>query len=132
MSHIFLSMSLPNLETLSLQLNQIGDEGMKSLSSAIASGSLRSLIILRLDGNKISDPGMIAFAEALKSPMGSLRSLTHLELGSNEISDPGMIAFSNAIRNGSLPALEQVVVQTGYENHPALVAACRPRGIRIG
>ena len=53
---------------------------MISLSDAIGKGSLRSMTSLHFDDNKISDPGMIAFAEALKSPMGSMGKLAYLYL----------------------------------------------------
>ena len=84
---------------------------------------------------------MIAFAEALKPtpnfPMGSMLNLGRSTSTGTTFGDAGMIAFAGAIKPtaedpiGSLPALERIVVQTGHENHPALVAACKPRGIEM-
>ena len=41
--------SLGSLQTLWLSVNQIGDDGIKSLTTAVASGSLRSLQTLYVD-----------------------------------------------------------------------------------
>ena len=98
---------------------------MISLSDAIGKGSLRSLTSLRFDDNKISDPGMIAFAEALKSPMGSMGKLAYLSLDGNQIGDEGMVAFSAAISSGSLASLTGLVVND--KEHPQLKAACHQR-----
>ena len=103
---------------------------MISLSDAIGKGSLRSLTSLRFDDNKISDPGMIAFAEALKSPMGSMGKLAYLSLDGNQIGDEGMVAFSAAISSGSLASLTGLVVND--KEHPQLKAACHQRaGLRV-
>ena len=72
---------------------------------------------------------MRAFADAIGS--GSLANLTTLNIWDNTIGDEGMKSFALAIASGSLPALEKAFVQIGHENHPALVAACKPRGINI-
>ena len=63
--------------------------------------------------------------------MASMGTLTALWLDNNNIGDQGMIAFSEAIGNGSLPALQKVVVDSKHERLPQLVAACQPRGITI-
>jgi hypothetical protein len=98
---------------------------MISLSDAIGKGSLRSLTSLRFDDNKISDPCMIAFAEALKSPMGSMGKLDYLSLDGNQIGDEGMVAFSAALSSGSLASLTGLVVNDN--EHPQLKAACHQR-----
>ena len=72
---------------------------------------------------------MTALAGAIAS--GSLGSLIHLDLEQNQVGDEGMAALSTAIASGSLPALKEVVVQSGHEDHTQLVAACEPRGIVI-
>ena len=74
-------------------------------------------------------PGMIAFAEALKSPMGSMGKLDYLQLDGNKIGDEGMVAFSAAISSGSLASLTSLVVND--KEHPQLKAACHQRGIRV-
>ena len=118
-----------NLKEIDLCSNNISDAGMISLSDAIGKGSLRSLTSLRFDDNKISDPGVIAFAEALKSPMGSMGKLDYLQLDGNKIGDEGMVAFSAAISSGSLASLTSLVVND--KEHPQLKAACHQRGIRV-
>ena len=55
-----------------------------------------------------------------------------ISLWDNKIGDEGMKAFSSALSSGSLDSLKKVVVQSGHEELPYLVAACRPRGIEIG
>ena len=53
---------MAKLTSLGLGINQIGNEGMQALSSAIANGSMVNLILLILDSNQIGDQGMIAFS----------------------------------------------------------------------
>ena len=61
--------SLGVLRELNLNPNQMGDEGMKTLSAAISSGSLCALEYLALSINQIGDVGMIEFS-CSKSPSG--------------------------------------------------------------
>ena len=90
--------------------------------------SLHNLRRLHLCGS-IGDAEMVDLSGAFAT--GSMANLTLLWLDSNKIGDAGMISLSEAIGKGSLPALERVIVQTGHENHLALVAACKPRKITI-
>ena len=45
--------ALRNLEMLWLKGNQIGDDGMKAFSTAIASGALASLMTLYVDDGRL-------------------------------------------------------------------------------
>ena len=76
-SEVIASGSLAELTFLDLSLNQIGSEGMKAFSTAIASG-LANLNSLVLDINQIGDEGMKAFSEAISS--GSLANLAALAI----------------------------------------------------
>ena len=135
LANISHSGSLPNLTTLFLHNNLIGDAGMIEFSRAIASGSLANLTTLNLWDNQIGDSGMIAFAEALKPtpnfPMGSLRSPMHLFLNNNQIGDAGMIEFSRSIASGSLPKCIAILVSGNPGNAAPLKAACEERGIHV-
>ena len=84
---------------------------------------------LDLSSVGMDDGGVEGMLSEVRS--GSLASLTVLNLGGNQIGDEGMEAFSSALSSGSLPALKEVVVEDAHEDHTQLVAACKPRGIRI-
>jgi flagellar hook-length control protein FliK len=93
--------ALPQLETLLLSRNEIGDIGISALASACASGALASLKELWLQSNQIGDVGMQALAGAVSS--GALASLKEL------IADDGPLGV----------------------DHPKLKAACQSRGITL-
>jgi Ran GTPase-activating protein (RanGAP) involved in mRNA processing and transport len=97
------------LKELFLGENKIGDEGMKAFSSAIASGSLANLQKLWLHNNQIGDEGMKSFSTALAS--GSLANLETLSLGDNQIGDEGMESFSTALARGSLPSCKNIYLE---------------------
>ena len=61
------------LLTLLLSHNQIGDEGIKAFSTALASGALGSIETLSLASNQFGDEGMKSLASAIASgAMGKL------------------------------------------------------------
>ena len=74
--------ALPALETLILHTNEIGDDGMKALAEACASGALASLETLDMSGNKIGNDGMKAFAKACRAK-GGLPQLENVYLAGN-------------------------------------------------
>ena len=121
--------ALAKLKYLFLTDNQVGDEGIKAFASAIASGALGSCQVINLRSNNIGEAGMQAFSDAIRS--GALGLCTTIYLGENKIGDVGMQALATAVSSGALPAFKKIVVPDGLENHPALVAACKPRGIEI-
>ena len=59
--------SCTGLQTLNLLRNNIGDQGMEALSTAVASGALANLQELNLGGNRIGDDGMQSLATAVAS-----------------------------------------------------------------
>ena len=59
-------MCLDPLQELYLNNNEIGDDGVKALASAISSGALPQLQKLFLSNNQIGDEGMAALADAIK------------------------------------------------------------------
>ena len=104
--------SLPNLKSLFLTNNYIGDTGMTAFADAlrmVPSVALANLEELSLSRNLIGDTGMMAFAKAIKptdkSPMGPLASLKYLKLGGNKIGDVGMETFADAIASGAMGSL---------------------------
>ena len=121
--------ALPQLETLLLSRNEIGDIGISALASACASGALPQLNRLVLSENAIGDVGLSSLAAAVGN--GALASLDTLDLSENEIGEAGMTAFADAVGKGALASLKKIVVDTKHERHPQLVAACQPRGIEI-
>jgi len=119
--------ALANLTILWLSKNKIGDEGIKVFSSALASGALANLTKLWLDSNKIGDEGINTFSTALAS--GALANLTKLYLSGNQIGDAGIKIFSETVASGALAKLEFYI--DGKNNKTCLVAACKPRAIKI-
>lgn len=123
-----------NLMYLVLYNNRITNHGMVSFSDAIsnAPGALGSLVHLVLSSNAIGDAGLISFADAVRKN-GVLANCQRLYLhGSrNRIGGDGLKALASAVATGGLPALQTVMVPTGSEEHPALVAAFEPRGVEI-
>ena len=80
--------ALPNLTSLYLGWNQIGDAGMSAFATALGNGALPQLERLHLANNHIGDAGAVAIAGALKvNP-----SMYKLSLRLNEIRDAGAIA----------------------------------------
>ena len=73
----------------------------------------------------------LAASVAYAHTRGALGLCTTIYLGENKIGDVGMQALATAVSSGALPAFKKIVVPDGLENHPALVAACKPRGIEI-
>ena len=93
--------ALKNCRCLLLEVNQIGDDGMRSLADALAKGALPLLQKLLLPNNQIGDDGMIKLSEAVA--MGAMASLQQL------VVDEGPLG----------------------SEHPALKAACDARGIYV-
>ena len=118
--------ALAHLMTLRLSGNQIGDDGMKAFSAAIASGALGGLKELYLNHNEIGSEGMIAFSSAIAS--GALAKLEFLQLDYNKIGDAGMSAFSDAIASGSRGDLGKLIIDNPSQ---ALRDACSARNIEI-
>lgn len=98
--------ALPNLKSLYLPDNQIGDVGITALANALGKGALPSLQYLDLECSAIGDVGMIALSNALGK--GALPSLMDLDMDGNAIGDAGMQAFANVLGNGALPNLKHV------------------------
>ena len=76
---------MANLVNLSLDLNAIGDEGMKAFASAIASGAMAKLTSLGLGKNQIGNEGMQALSSAIAN--GALPALEDVKLYGNPGSD---------------------------------------------
>jgi hypothetical protein len=107
MAYIFTSMgALPLLEMMFLGVNEIGDDGVKSLADALGKGALPALKELSLRSNQIANPGMISFAEAISK--GASPALARLWLQDNQIGDAGLSALAEAMGKGGLPALDQL------------------------
>ena len=91
------------LERLTIAACGMGDDGCMELSRcALGSATFGALRLLNLADNRIRDRGAAALAAALASAMSALQELT---LSLNRIGDVGMHAFADEMRQGSLPAL---------------------------
>ena len=101
-------MCLDPLQELYLNNNEIGDDGVKALASAISSGALPQLRSLFLPRNQIGDEGMAALADAIKpvsaGGSGALAQAGYVVLSDNNIGDDGLRALSSALAEGALPA----------------------------
>ena len=76
---------MPNLEALVFSRNQIGDDGVAALASALRGGALPACTGIYLGGNQIADDGVAALASALRG--GALPACTYIGLGGNPGSD---------------------------------------------
>ena len=97
-----------------------------------SSGAFPQLETLSLSSNKIGDPGLSAFATVLTpgpSGKGALAQMTILNLGENQIGVSGVKALADAVSSGALASLKKIYVDNA--SHSQLVAACQPRGIEI-
>ena len=96
-----------NTQVLYLNGNQIGDTSMISLAEALGKGALASLETLSLQLNRIGNDGLTAFAKAIKptsdNASGALPQLKKLQLYTNQIGDVGMQALAGAVSKGALP-----------------------------
>ena len=75
---------MPFVQWLRLNGNNIGDDGVRSLSAALVKGALAQATEISLSDNNIGDAGLEALAKVLGG--GALGQLTCLHLSSNEIS----------------------------------------------
>ena len=72
---------MPNLKELDLGNNQIADDGVAALASALRGGALPSCTEIDLRSNQIGDDGVVALASALRG--GALPSCTKIDLRGN-------------------------------------------------
>lgn len=99
-----LSAALPavrhTLEVLGLGSNQLGDEGVCDVATALRGSTV--LVSLALDNNRIGDRGAVEIVRALLSsgPPSALRSL---ELWNNSVADGGADALARALRERGRP-----------------------------
>ncbi|CAM6090379.1 unnamed protein product [Calypogeia fissa] len=96
----------PNLHTLWLSGNNIGDAGAKALAEVFETGNCPSLKVLRMFKNEIKADGAQSLAKALKS--GNLSKLEALNLGQNPIRGEGTMALVSAFESHKLLALKEV------------------------
>lgn len=96
----------PNLHTLWLSGNSIGDAGTKSLAEAFETGHCPALKVLRLFKNDIKAEGSQALAKALQS--GSLSHLEALNVGQNPIGVEGTMALVKAFESHKLTGLKEI------------------------
>jgi len=93
----------PNLETLSIMKNQIGDAGMAAIADKCKTASFTCLV---LSANNIGDAGLVAFAKAVEE--GAFQQLNKLYLDRNPIGDEGMVALAAVLHK--LPQLEYLAL----------------------
>ena len=99
-------MCLDPLQELYLNNNEIGDDGVKALASAISSGALEHCESIDLANNSIGDEGMKALAQAI-APVsaggsGALKNCHCLVLEDNQIGDDGMRSLADALAKGAM------------------------------
>ncbi len=113
---------LEGLKTLHLGWNQIGAEGMKALAGSAA---LEGLKALDLVGNKLGAEGMKALAGS-----AVLEGLKALDLGWNRIGDEGMKALAGSAALEGLKALDLVGNKLGAEGMKALAGSAALEGLQ--
>ena len=129
LAHLIGSGPVAKMAGLFLAYNQIGDEGLKSLSAALGSRAVPKLEQLWLNGNQIGDAGLKSLSAALGS--GAVPKLEGLVLAGNQIGDAGLKSLSAALGSGAVPKLKKIYVDTKDKNHQQLKAACSERGVEI-
>jgi hypothetical protein len=92
--------AMPNLDALILNGNQIADDGVAALASALRGGALPACTEIYLGNNQIADDGVAALASALRG--GALPACTAINLHSNQIADDRVAALASALRGGAL------------------------------
>eukprot|EP00964_Phaeocystis_antarctica_P103280 scaffold68563_cov69-Phaeocystis_antarctica.AAC.2 len=104
--------ALPRLKFLVLTNAAIGDAGLVALAPALR--RLPALDSLYLDGNPLGDEGLTALvappppAGAPPPPAAVLTKLKTLHLGKTQITDASCAALAAALGSGALPALEEL------------------------
>jgi Leucine-rich repeat (LRR) protein/protein-tyrosine phosphatase len=141
--------ALPHLQKLSFRSNKIGDVGMQALVAACGSGALEKLTEFDISYTQISNNGLQALATAFSN--GAMAKLTKLSIATikmsafasvigklkklylrdNQIDDNNDGILAAVISNGSLPALEEIYVDSNLADYPQLVAACETRDIEL-
>eukprot|EP00964_Phaeocystis_antarctica_P094228 scaffold60977_cov69-Phaeocystis_antarctica.AAC.1 len=120
--------ALPRLKVLDLAKAAIGDAGLVALAPALRRRP--DLQSLSLERNPLGDEGIAALvappppppAGALSPPTGVLTELKKLYLNNTQIADTGCAALGAALDSGALPALESLYL--GYLGDiPASAAA---------
>jgi hypothetical protein len=104
--------ALPRLEGLWLGYVAIGDAGLAVLAPALRRRpALESLF---LNGNPLGDEGLAALvappppAGTPPPPAGGLKTLERLDLRHTQITDAGCATLAAALDSGALPALEEL------------------------
>eukprot|EP00964_Phaeocystis_antarctica_P005138 scaffold2801_cov63-Phaeocystis_antarctica.AAC.3 len=117
--------ALPRLKILELYSVAIGDAGLVALAPALR--RLPALQSLYLQGNPLGDEGLAALvapppAGAPPTTTGvltKLKLLNELNLSKTQVADVGCAALAAALNSGALPALETLHL----DNIPASIAA---------
>ena len=117
--------ALPRLKRLFLHTTAIGDAGLVALAPALQ--RLPTLESLDLQGNPLGDEGIAALvapppAGALPPPTGVLTTLKQLFLEGTQVTDAGCAALAAALDSSALPALKSIFM-TGIPASAAAKAA---------
>ena len=100
--------AMPQLQSLFLDNNNIGDAGIIALSDSLPRRAMANVTVLNLNGNQIEAPGMASLLHAIAR--GAMAGLLDLRLAGNRIGDDGMKALSSALARGALPQLRVLVL----------------------
>ena len=98
--------AMANLQVLHISSNNFGDAGCAALADACAKGALANLKVLYLEGNKIGDAGCAALAGACAK--GALAKLEKLFLNGNQIGDAGFTSLVDAVAKGALAQVKSI------------------------
>jgi len=119
------------LESLSLEMNGLGDAGCKAMAQALVDGALPTLRVLELGWNELSPACASVLADLLSqrggsssasnSPIGKVPSLRKLGLGGNRLESKGATTLALAALKQPAEALE-VDMSMNHVDAPPLLA----------
>jgi hypothetical protein len=123
--------ALPRLKDLALPSAAIGDAGLVALAPALRRQP--ALETLFLEGNPLGDEGLAALvappppAGAPPPTTGGLAKLKWLLLDRTQITDAGCATLAAALGSGALPALEELYLDKVPASAAAKAAVCAAR-----
>ena len=121
---------LGSLESLHTATNELTNDGVIALTSALALGALPWLKVLGLGGNKIDDRAVESLVES--GSAGTFKTLEGLGLDNVGITAEGVTTMAAGLRDGAFPSLRRLSLSRLHEQHADIKAAAEERRVHLG